>query len=509
MKKFCPNCGAKLKEGLSFCPNCGTKIETSTDYQVTKQQIFCPNCNHVLKSGAEYCSHCGYDLKSKRKVDNSQTAVQTSNTTQTQKVTHQYKPISKKKKIIFSVVGILAALFVVFYIWGSSYYSESNQINRITSGLIDPNQNISKYVVADTTNMKVTDESLKPLQKYYQDHQTKATELNENLKEGISNSSIQLVRNGRYWILFPRYKLQVQTYQPQVSTNHGDSQVLINGKDIGRLSSVSDGQYNKKIALIFPGKYNIVVKSKVAGRNLTATSTANIWSNKTLNMDIATQTFSVKSVPNGEVYINDKKVATLDENGDANFKSYPITKNMELYVLYNANGKKLRSETVNGIGSAFGLFSDDNYEDSDAGEDITKNDDGYVIEPHWKGLISKDEAKNLLSYAFSSVDEDDFVDRSANKDYSDLKQQQKSWNDDDDIDDWDTDVDVEAVYPASDNSCTVIYKVNYSFDNGDSTKKQVMEFKGAVIQTDGDDSDNAKIKTIGKGKLISSKDFDD
>ncbi|MGN1272497.1 MAG: TcaA 3rd/4th domain-containing protein, partial [Lactobacillus sp.] len=255
---------------------------------------------------------------------------------------------------------------------------------------------------------------------------------------------------------------------------------------------------------------------QVAGRKLSATSTANIFGNKTLDMDIATQTFSVKSVPNGVVYINDKKAGTLDSNGEITFKSYPVTKNMELYVMYNNNGKSIKSEPVTDMASEFGSFDDgfggddDDYYTDDASDessdDVTKIDSGYVVEPKWKGVISTDDAKDLLNDAFSTSgpDDDDFIDGSANKDYSDIKKMIDSWNDDDDIDDFETDASVVSIYPASNNSCSIVFRITYTFDSGDTTKKQVMEYKGGIIQKEGDDQ---KIKTIGKGKMISNKSY--
>lgn len=107
------------------------------------------------------------------------------------------------------------------------------------------------------------------------------------------------------------------------------------------------------------------VKSEVAGRTLTASSTDNVFGNKTVNMNIATQTFSVKSVPGGEIYINDKKVGVLDKNGAATFKDYPITKNIQLYVIYKNGKNSIKSETVTDMADEFGAFANSDYDDDD------------------------------------------------------------------------------------------------------------------------------------------------
>lgn len=540
---FCPNCGHPLKPGAEFCANCGynlikkvvsqnksiaqptqpTKekikpektvpsINDKKAEQPHKVQVFCPNCGHPLKPGAEFCSNCGYNLKTKQ-VPKSNPQPQV-NTVPNLQPSVQHKPMKNSTKVLLSIVGVLIVALIGFYAWGSSYYSTNNQVDRITAKLPVPSQDLSPYVTADNASVKVTKDAVKPLQEYYKEHQTEVTKLNSSLKAGVGTSNISLVKNGHYWVLFPKYQLRVKTYQPQIVTNHANSVVKVNGKNVGNLSKSSDGYY-KKMGLIFPGKYHVVVNSQVAGRKLSATSTANIFGNKTLDMDIATQTFSVKSVPNGVIYINDKKVGTLDSKGEATFKSYPITKNMELYVMYNNNGKSIKSEPVTDMASSFGAFDDDYSNDDDdyysdeasddSSDDVTKSDGGYVVEPKWKGVISTDEAKDLLNDAFENLDDSAFVDGSANKDYNDIKKMEDAWDNDDDIDDYDTDASVISIYPASNNSCSIVFRITYTFDNGDNTKKQVMEYHGGIIQKNGDDQ---KIKTIGNGKMISSKTYD-
>ncbi len=81
----------------------------------------------------------------------------------------------------------------------------------------------------------------------------------------------------------------VKTYSPTVVTNHENSTIKMNGKNVGKLSASGD-YYQKKLDL---------------------------FSNHQVSLNITTGSFTVSSVPNGEVYINDKKVADLDDKGPA------------------------------------------------------------------------------------------------------------------------------------------------------------------------------------------------
>ena len=73
------------------------------------------------------------------------------------------------------------------------------------------------------------------------------------------------------------------------------------------------------------------------------------------------------------------------------------------------------------------------------------------------------------------------------------------------MDSYDTDVSVESIYPDKSSQSKVNYRVTYTFEYDDHTKKQVVEYTGGILKKDGD---NYLIKTIGDGKLISSRNED-
>lgn len=135
----------------------------------------CPNCGADLKKGAKFCQSCGYKLQSKNISSENKSTTHTSQPIpskpiQPQSVKRQNKkPMSKKNKIIYSVIGALAILFICFYAWGSNYYNRDNQISRIITSLKDPNQNAAQYISCDNSEVKITNQSVKPLQKYFQD----------------------------------------------------------------------------------------------------------------------------------------------------------------------------------------------------------------------------------------------------------------------------------------------------------------------------------------------------
>lgn len=189
---ICPNCGTQVKLGEVFCPNCGAKLTIpekkltqakvlgkqtdnsklsadSTDKKensseddeksqskpshAKKVQVFCPNCGHPIKPDATFCNNCGYNLITKE-------LPKASSTPEAQPVTSQKvrQPMKLRTKILLSILGVLLIALIGFYAWGLSYYSKNNQIDRITDGLRNTKTDISQYIIADTSTMKVNDE---------------------------------------------------------------------------------------------------------------------------------------------------------------------------------------------------------------------------------------------------------------------------------------------------------------------------------------------------------------
>ncbi|WEV37139.1 zinc-ribbon domain-containing protein [Lactobacillus sp. ESL0677] len=474
-KKFCPQCGSQVDATVKFCPHCGADL---TNVAVSQPQV-------KEKSVKPVVNEKRAEPKSRQQV--SQVAVP------------KKQPLKKKTKITLWLAVIIIVLFGGFYAWGSNHYSRNNQIDQIIVSLKNPQMGMAQYVTTDDHNIKVTNDALKPLQKYYQAHQTTANNLSMNLKAGGSTSQISLTQSGRYMLLFPKYTLHINTYTPQIETNHRDTQVVVNGKSNGQVKGNADGYY-KKLQPLFPGKYHLEIDTVVSGRELKADSTVNVWSNKTINMNIKTATFSIASVPGGTIYINDKKVGVLSGNGTKVFKNYPITDNMEVYVTTTFGSQTIKSQLITDLAQAV----DNGASDDNTSDDVDFDDNNNVIlKPQWKGLISKSDAEDLLKGAFNDPESEDFIGGSDNSSYQELHKMLKGFDRNDSTISYDMDCDIVSINPAPNNSSSVVYKITYTFekDNGDE-HTQVMLYKGAILQEDGDQQ---KIKSIGGGTVISDK----
>ncbi|EEJ71207.1 TcaA 3rd/4th domain-containing protein [Lactobacillus ultunensis] len=419
----------------------------------------------------------------------------------------------KKHKKIWTL-GIIIVVLGALITLGNFYYTKDRQISRIVTNLRDPHTDMSKYVVASTPDMNVTDASLKPLQNYFKEHKAATERLDYNLRHNRDSQEIQLVESGRYFLIFTKYKLRVQCYRPQIKTNHAGSTLMINKRNYGEMDG-GDQNYYQDMGLVFPGRYHVLVKSKVNGRKLDADSIVNIWSNKTVDMNIKTATFQVRSVPNGIIYVNDRKVAKLNKYGNYTFKDYPIAKRMEIYIKSKADGQTIKSEKVTdlsqSISSEFSDSEDDvtdydstaNYQGNNE-KDVYQDAEGdYIVNPIWPGLVQVGDAAKLLYDNFKQPDADDFENGKDNADYQKIAKQVKTWKKKKDLKKYSVEVKVVSVFPGKRNYSNVDYEVTFIRKYQDkSKKKEKLSYQNAIFHAvDG----KQEIQTLGKCKLIKTK----
>ncbi|MGP3303977.1 TcaA 3rd/4th domain-containing protein [Lactobacillus crispatus] len=423
--------------------------------------------------------------------------------------------MKKHKKIWIS--GVIILLIGIAWLIGNFYYTKERQIDRIVAKMQDPKTELAQYVTASTPDMDVTDKSLKPLQNYFKEHHSAAKCLAYNLRHNRDHGEIRLIQDGRNFLLFPKYKLWIQVYRPQVKTNHANSTLTVNQKDYGEMEGGNQNYY-QDLGMVFPGRYHILVKSKVNGRHLDADSIVNIWSDKTVDMKIKTATFQVRSVPNGTIYINDRKAGKLNQHGSYTFKDYPIAKRMEIYIKSKADGQTIKSERVTdlsqSISSEFSNSEDDvtDYDGTaeyqgNGEKDVYQDAEGdYIVNPIWPGLIKVGDAAKLLYNTLKSPNADDFENGKENADYKKIAKQLKEWHKKKSIKKLSVKIKVLSVLPGKRNYSRINYEVTFIKKYKDkSKKKERLSYQNAVFhQKDG----KQLIQTLGDCKLIKTKTSD-
>lgn len=493
--RYCFNCGHKINKADVYCTYCGANQKTRIvpNSEAERKRILLTRSD--FKKVEKYRNNKGL----LNKVDLSafrQKWIKFNQNHSFKQIFH-YLPknnFSKRKQrlVIGLLLGTCSVLFFAF--WGMNYYSRDNQLSQITNYLENPNKKgFAAYIVSDKIGA-ISETDLKPFRTFLVNNPTETNNLIKAISHNKSyKSSIKLIKDGAYWLVFPRYKLSLPTYSLTVTTNHANSKLKINNnyKSMSKQGNTYAVSLNKLIV----GQYSLSTHVKLSGRDLSSTKSINLFNNQTVKMDIKTLTFTVQSLPNASVYINNKKVATLNEQGKTTINNYPITSKTKIFVSYENNDSTIDSE----ISSSLAHFA----QKGKAVGNLQKKNGKYVYMPTWQGLASSQEAKTLLAKAFSKkITSGDFVNSTNNTDYKTLKKMFKGFNKDSKIKSYSTSVKIIKVLPLGNNESQISYEVTYKFKHKSDTRIQVMKYTNAVLYKKGN---NIKIQSVGGGSIISDK----
>lgn len=440
---------------------------------------FCPNCGTAVKATDKFCPKCGNKL-----IVNKPAPV---------KQVKPRKPLPKKTKISLAVVAAVLLVLLGLYNWGKSEFSRQKQVDAIISAIKDPAKDLTPYVEIDDSKASVNTQKLKSIQSYYEKNKTQA-----NMLASPTNTTI--VASGHKWLFYPKYVLKLDTYSPKVISNHANSIIYLDGQKIG--SMVKDGEgYSKTLSHVIPGEHKLTVQFEANGKTLTSKRTVDIWSNESINLGIETISFTVQSVPNGIVYLNNEKVGKLDAKGIKVFKDYPTNMELNLYVASTFNKQRIRSQRVENLTSTIRNEEYSSYPDLDtlgsgeASDTVYEQDGEIYVTPIWAGMITEDDAQEILEDAFEDPLEEDFVGGLSNKDYQILKKQYDAWNDNDKLDDVSVEVKIKRIRPAGDNYSSVDYQLIYHYEYEDSEKTQTHNYENAIFHYEDDEQ---KLQLFGK-----------
>lgn len=489
MKFFCPNCGHKITEPIQFCPNCGYKVidivkklQRQNDSVVSKSKE---------KPQVQESKQAKVDDNHQLNEQVKETKVKKSKVKPTNHHGFREKLNGLRDNLVIHkwgwLLGILIAL-VLLFVGLNNYYQPRNQIARAYTVLNNPNKNGAHYITTNDSQAKINRESVKPVQKEFHD-QVEAGYIDKHifvknrLKELNTNGS-EFKKTGNVWLFFPKYKYEVNTISIPVKTNLPNLKIYQNGKYVGTSHSHN---YEKNFNHLLDGVYKFTAKGAVHGQKVSASDVYNGSgaSDNKMNLDININTFNIKSVPNAEVYVNNKKVGNLDKNGNYTLKNYPIHKNTKLYLKANLNGKMTQSESVK-------LYSHS-----------TK------VSPLFPGMLNKKDSEHLLKNVFVDNDgdpdnhkdiADNFDQGGNNGDFKNLMNQNKGFSNNDSLTGYKYSVSVDDVLPNGDGKTKVDYTLTvtqYYNDGG----KEVQVYKSMAIV--GNENNKNVIFSLGKPNMVS------
>jgi|GEM_PF-6133922 len=161
-----------------------------------------------------------------------------------------------KYLIIFVLFIVIIATFG-FYL-GISNSNKNYTINNFEKALINNNaKNISKYLVFNDNNIKVTEDNIRPFLEYLNSGDNRKKSLIDSLKTSETQGNgemakMRFIKKG----LFKHWKIELQPVYISFSTSFKDSKVFINNRLYA--TSNKDG-YSEKLGPFIPGKYDVKV----------------------------------------------------------------------------------------------------------------------------------------------------------------------------------------------------------------------------------------------------------
>lgn len=286
---------------------------------------------------------------------------------------------------------------------------------------------------------------------------------------GKNNLPIKLIKQGHYFLFFPRYVVQLPTYELNVVNDYHHSTVTVNGMKFVKKQKV------------FPGAYNIEAKSSYLGQTAKFKETVNVWKDQTAEVNLNAKTIKVQGMPNGKLYLNNHNIGKLDKKGNLVLEDVPLTKPFSMYVAKKQKGKLVKTKQIKDVPAV-----------------IKGSKNVAVLKLDWQQ--SKNVGK-LLEDNFNYPNSKDFIGGSKNKSYVELRTLVSNWRNSPNLTKYHANITVNN---KSLNDIRYSVEFNFAFNkNGKRYKRvQVMKFRSASARST---SKGLKIKTIGGGRIVSSK----
>ncbi|MFA2565807.1 TcaA 3rd/4th domain-containing protein [Bacillus wiedmannii] len=258
----------------------------------------CTKCGTQLEDGVQFCQSCGRKRES--------LAVK--------------KKMSSGTKVGITILTLLAVVIVGLYLYGSSYYKQAAQVDRIITILQERNgEKLAEIVTADDPSVTVTRESLMPLFSYIKENSSYVNELKEQLRigekqgNGIERADFSLTKDGKYFFLFDRYKLKAKTYYTTLLTNEKGTSLKMNGKEIDK---TDDKKFEKQYGPFLPGTQVFQAEYKNDYVKLSREEKVVLMkqgqNNVTIDLTLQGQYITVQTnVSGATLYVNQKPVTAL------------------------------------------------------------------------------------------------------------------------------------------------------------------------------------------------------
>ncbi|MQS89668.1 hypothetical protein FHL04_07540 [Lactobacillus salsicarnum] len=170
----------------------------------------------------------------------------------------KWSQMNPKLRIGLIVVGTL----LVLYLLGFWFYGQNRQVHsledKVTSG--DVGQMRKALVMQDGSQL--TEDQVDSLKRLYTKDDSTVSKIRTQIQANDQSKTFSVVQQGRYMLLYKKYKILVSTKNVAVQTNITNPSFTVNGKTIAAKS------FNDEYTLpeMTPGVYDVKAKSSTKSK---------------------------------------------------------------------------------------------------------------------------------------------------------------------------------------------------------------------------------------------------
>lgn len=473
---------------------------------------FCPNCGHKVTATEEFCPNCGYNLAAYRQGNASTTgeAAPAAPTTKKKgfsrsKKKQRTKQQKRRRRLIW-LAAIIIILLGGTIAYGANYYSKASTLNRVVAAVKHNRVGVHKYFFTKDPNLTISDQSLQPLIKHFHSNPEDLASFKTQMKTlgTYADDRLTFKENGREYLLFPKYEVQVKPVYVTLSVNKKNAKLQ---KDGQLITTSNKPHFTKKIGPLVPGTYDLSSSAEINGHKLSNDNTYHLHTTgQTIPLTLKTVSFTVHGPQGTTVMINNKDQGKIGASESLAFKDFPWTQSIKVQGVYQAG-----SNSINSQSRVVG--------DGQGNQDITLP---------FKGLVSYDDADTLLTNLCDATaslsnngdiedatddDDDDlssfFTDGDSDANYHQFVKMGKGYYNDDDIMGTDMSETIDSIKLSSNNSSDVTFDLKYRFDNGDHYHYQIFRYTATLTKGDSDDDSDLTISYLSGAQKVDDYDRDE
>lgn len=273
---------------------------------------FCLECGEEAQSSDLICTECGTSLG-----EQTQAQVEPDKAVANEKV-----PMTKKRKVLTVILVLFIALLLGSYMFGKSYTSAENSLERFHEAVFNKDKGALKKIVEFEGGKKLSDGELKAIIAYGEKEPNEFVKSIGQWSYGSDASFLfALKQSGKVFGIFDAYKIIVPNQTVSVPFPYEEMAYTLNGEKMK--ATMEDDR--AIIGPVAPGIYELEAEYKGEYAESSQSKEIKLLErygevvNESLEFDISNVSFELESL-NGidaskvELLIGDKKIA-FDEDG--------------------------------------------------------------------------------------------------------------------------------------------------------------------------------------------------